>query len=151
MRKNVFPILAIAFLIASCKGSADKKVPEIAADYCKCFEKLEKEMSDESKKLFTAAGNAADPTKTLEEELLKLDEETQGKVGIELMSLGELEDESSEMGSCIKGVEKKYGKQYTLDEKKFANNIIKELEAKPGCSFTASLMKVGLKVEESKK
>lgn len=149
MRNILIAIVAITFL-ASC-SSADKKVPQIAADFCDCFKKLEAEMSTESRKLFATAAESADPETVLGTELLKLDEETQQKVGEELSALGELENENSEVGSCMKRVEKKYDSQYTLDEKKFAAKIIKELETRPGCSFTASLMKLGLKVEENEK
>lgn len=148
--RRILPVVFIAIIVASC-SSADNKVPQIAADFCDCFKKLETEMSVDSKKLFATAAEAADPEKALGEELVKLEEEVQEKVGTELMALGELEDESSELGSCMKKVEKKYGNQFTLDEKKFAGKIIKELESRPGCSFTASLMKLGLKVEENEK
>jgi hypothetical protein len=149
--KNTFSLLLLVTVVLfSCK-TADNKVPQIAADFCNCFSKLEKDMSAESKKVFTTAAESVDPEKVLEEEITKLDEETQTKVATEFMALGELEDDNSEVGRCIKNVEKKYDNAYTLNQSKFLDKVIKELEQKPGCSFTASLMKLGKKVEEKEK
>lgn len=149
--KNVSLVLAVvALFFVSCK-SADKKVPQIAADFCNCFVKLEKEMSPEAKNLFTQAAESPDPEKAIEEGIMVMDEETQLKVGQEFMAVGEIDNENSEIGRCMKDVEKKYDSEYTLNQSKFVNKIIKELEQKPGCSFTASLLKMGLKVEAQEK
>jgi hypothetical protein len=93
----------------------------------------------------TKASNAADPQAVLKAELAGLDPEEQKAIGKEMMSLGEVEDENSELGHCIKSVEKKYGKVYTLNQVKFAEKIVKELETKSGCTVTAAIMRLGLK------
>lgn len=149
--KNVSLVLAVvALFLVSCK-SADKKVPQIAADFCNCFTQMEKDMSPESKSLFTKAAESPDPEKAIEEGITALDEETQLKVGQEFMAFGDLENENSEVGRCMKNVEKKYDNEYTLNQSKFVSKVIKELEKKPGCDFTASLLKMGLKVQDKEK
>lgn len=140
----------MSLIVASC-STADKKVPQIAEDFCNCFSKMEKEMSAESKRIFKTAANASDPEQVLQDELLKLEGETQTQVNEEFMAFGELEDENSEVGRCMKSVEKKYDNSYTFNESKFMDKVIKELENKLGCDFTASLLKVGKKVEEKEK
>ncbi|MEI9908938.1 MAG: hypothetical protein WDO71_04275 [Bacteroidota bacterium] len=150
MRKPFsFFIIAIALSLVACK-SADNKVPEIAADVCNCFSDIEKNFSKETKALLAKAANDSNPQKVLKEEIVKLDQEDQMAIGQELMSLGELGDEKSDMGRCMKGVEKKYGNNFTRDKKILGNKIVQELESKNGCGFTASIMKLGLKMENKK-
>jgi hypothetical protein len=149
MRKiaRLLPVALIGLL--SC-NSADNKVPQIAADFCNCFASVEKDLSAGTIDVLTKASNADNPEQALQDEIKKLDEETQMKIGTEMMALGEVEDPKSELGRCIKDVEKKYGKAYTLNQKKFGEKIIKELEAKSGCKLTAAIMKLGLKMEDKK-
>ena len=149
MRKLSAPVVILIMLLslASCK-SADKNAGNIASDYCNCFSELEKNMSSDTKKILSRAGDAADPTKSLQADVIALGEEKGKQVAEEMESLGELEDDNSVIGRCIKGVEKKHNNAYSFNEEKTARKIIIELENKPGCSFTASLMKVGLKVKD---
>jgi hypothetical protein len=150
MRKVVRSLLVVITTIALSCNSADNKVPQIASDFCNCFASIEKKLSAPTIDVLTKASNAGDPETALQDEIKKLDEEEQMKIGAEMMSLGEVEDPNSELGRCIKDVEKKYGKAYTLNQKKFGEKIIKELESKGGCTLTAAIMKLGLKIEGKK-
>ena len=141
-----FVAIVIAVSLAACK-SADNKVPEIASDMCNCFSATEKNISKSTKDLFVKAANDDDPQKVLQQELIKLDPEDQVVINQELMSLSELQDEKSEIGNCMKNVEKKYGNAYTRDKNKLGDKIVSELESKKGCDFTASIMKMGLKID----
>ena len=148
MRKLFFTVAIPAMFLSlvSCK-SADKKADQIAADMCNCFKGMEAKLSNDTKKIVGNAANATDPEKSLKDDVIALGEEKGQKIGEEMQSLGDMENESSETGRCIKEVEKKYKNAYTLNEEKTAQKIIKELEGKPGCSFTASLLKLGLKMK----
>lgn len=148
MKKFLFAITvpALMLLLVSCK-SADKNTDEIAADMCNCFKGLEANLSNDTKKMVDNAANAADPEKSLKDDVMALGEEKAQQIGQEMESLGDMENENSETGRCIKDVEKKYKNAYTLNEEKTAQKIVKELEGKPGCSFTASLLKLGLKMK----
>ncbi len=148
MKKILLALTATTLLLTgiSCK-SADKKADEIAADFCNCLSGLEKKLSAATKKIVADAAVAADPMKSIQDNMIALGEEEGKKIGEEMESVGEMEDENSETGRCIKNVEKKYKDAYTMNEEKTVQKIIKELEAKPGCSFTASLMKLGLKMK----
>ena len=148
MRKLFFTVAlpAILLLLVSCK-SADSKIDKISADFCNCFKGMEAKLSDDSKKLISDASNAADPGKSMKDAMVPLSEEKKMQVAQEMAGFAELEDESSETGRCIKDIEKKYDNAYTLNEKKFLLKLTKELEGKPGCGITASLLKIGLKVK----
>lgn len=148
MRKLFFTVAipAILLLLVSCK-SADKNADAIAADMCNCFKSLETNLSNDAKNVVKNAANAADPVKSLKDDVMALGEEKGQQVGVEMQSLGDMENESSETGRCIKDVEKKYKNAYTMNEEKTLQKIIKELEGNPGCSFTASLLKLGLKMK----
>ena len=146
MKKFLIAITVPALILLSCK-SADNKADAIAADMCDCYKGLEAKLSKDTKKIFTDAANAADPAKSIQEAVMELGEENGQRIGQEMESLGEMEDENSETGSCMKGLEKKYDKTYSFNEEKTLQKIIKELEGKPGCNFTASLLKLGLKMK----
>ena len=114
---------------------------------CNCFKGMEANLSNETKKMVDNAANATDPEKSLKDDVISLGEEKAEQIGKEMEILGDMENESSETGRCIKDVEKKYKNVYTLDEEKTAQKIVKELESKAGCNFTASLLKLGLKMK----
>lgn len=131
----------------SCK-TADQQVPEIASDFCNCISPMEKEMSKKTLNIFSTAAAASDPEASLKSQIQALPDEDQMSVSAEIMVLSRLDDEKSDVGRCIKSVEKKYDKAYTFNEKKFIKKVIKELEAKSGCSFTAAIMTLGMKIQE---
>jgi hypothetical protein len=128
--------------------TSDNKIKQIATDMCDCFVKMDKNLSEKTKSIIATASNADNPETSLQSAMLALNEEEQTSIGTEMMALGELENPSSEVGGCIKAVEKKYDDTYTLNEKKDAEKIVKELESRSGCGFTASLLKLGLKMDK---
>lgn len=135
-------------VLAGCQ-SADNKVPQIAADFCACFTDMEKSMSAQTKDIMHKAAIATDPEASIEVEVEKLTDEEKMKVGTEMISLGEMQDKNSTVGRCMDNVAKKYDKARTFNEKKFLEKLIKELESKSGCGFTADLMQIGLKAKDS--
>lgn len=151
MRKAsfLFPLVLVVFAL-SCK-TADDRVPEIAADFCNCFNKLESDLSKQTVDLITTASYKSDPQAAMESELGKLADDDKMKVATEMMAIGKVQDETSDVGRCIKSVEKKYDNAYTFNEKKFGEKVIKELESKGSCNFTAAIMRLGLKMQEKEK
>jgi len=143
-------IVAVVISIASC-STADQKVPQMAADFCNCFSKMERDLSEVTKSIVAKASLAENPELSIQNAVLALNEEEQVAIAGEMESFSQMDDENSEVGSCIKNVEKKYDKAYTFNQDKFAQKVIKELESKQGCDFTASLLKLGLKMEKKSK
>jgi polyhydroxyalkanoate synthesis regulator phasin len=148
MRKLSLALFIAALSLASCK-SADNNAGAIASDFCECFRDIEKDMSSDTKRIVAKATEANNPTKSLQDDIVAMGEEKGQQIAQEMARMGELEDENSKVGRCIKDVEKKYKNAYSLNEEKTVRKILAELENKSGCSFTASLMKIGLKVKEN--
>jgi hypothetical protein len=149
MRKNLvgFTFMAASIFLFSCK-SADNKAPQIAADFCNCFSDIEQNFGADTKRIISTAAGATDPTKSLQDQILALEDEKKAQVGKEMESLSDMEDENSKIGKCMKEVETKYKNVVTFNEEKTFNKIIAELEKKKGCDFTAALMKIGMKMKD---
>ena len=151
MRKIVSILLGFAILpFAGCE-TADQKIPEIAAGYCNCFTDMEKNMSSQTKEILEKGANSADPEATMKDEVGKLTPEDQMKVGTEMMTMGEMKDKTSKVGRCVTAVDEKYGNAKTYDKEKFMQKLVKELESKPGCNFTAIIMKMAQRLTEKRK
>jgi outer membrane murein-binding lipoprotein Lpp len=151
MRKNVFALLSLTLLMLAGCNSADQKIPEMASDFCNCFSGMQKNLSSKTKQIMQTAANSADPTRTIKDEVGKLDDEEKKTVGEEFASFGEIDNPDSKIGRCMADVEKKYGSAKTMNETKFLQKLIAELESKQGCDFTAALLKLGLKAKEKEK
>ena len=137
----------IALVGLGCQ-SADKQVPEIAGDFCACFTEMEKGMSAKTKDIMHKAALSGNPETSMKEEIEKLSDEDKTAVGTEMMTLGSMQDKSSEVGTCMDNVAKKYDKAKTFNEKKFMQKLVTELESKQGCRFVADLMQIGLKSQD---
>src|SRR5688572_950302 len=146
--RNLFLLAGLFALIATGCQSADKQVPEIASDFCACFTDMEKNMSTQTKDIMHKAAVSNDPENSMKGDVEALTDEEKMKVGTEMMSLGSMQDKDSEVGRCMEDVAKKYDKAKTFNEKKFMEKLIKELEGKSACRFTADLMRIGLKTQE---
>ena len=146
MRKNMLSLLVVCVLLSSC-NSADDKVPQFASDICGCFGNIEAKLSSETKTIFS---NAAEKNTRLKDEIDKLSKEDQLKVLSEMTFFDEIGEENSEIGGCIKNVEKKYGYDHTRDKKRLGEKVLQELESRKGCDFTASIWKLGLKLPDEK-
>lgn len=133
--------------VTACK-TADSQAPEIATDFCNCFKDIEKNLSADVKRMVADAATSEDPEKSMQDAMLNLNEEKALEISEEMVALGELEDDNSTVGKCIKDVEAKYKNVYSFNQEKTANKIIKELDGKPGCDFTASLMKLGIRMKD---
>jgi hypothetical protein len=149
MRSNLvgLTVITASLFLFSCK-SADNRAPEIATDFCNCFTEIEQNFSAETKRIVSTAATASDPTKSLQDQIVALEDEKKGQVGKEMESLGDMENENSKIGKCMKDVEKKYKNVVTFNEEKTFNKIIAELEKKKGCDFTAALMKIGMRMKD---
>ena len=148
-RYSTFLLTVYIIMLFSC-NSADNKIPQIATDFCNCFNKIEKGISKSTVDIFINASNADNPQAALKEEMGKLSPENFARVNAEMTALSHADDEHSELGGCIKEVEKRYGKTYTTNQEKFGEKIIKELESRNGCTLTTAIMKLGLKMDKQK-
>ncbi len=154
MKRSFFAIffIAIALFMTSCKP-ADKKIDEkadtIAADYCDCLKNMEAKLSEDTKRIINNAAKSDDPSKSIENDVMKMGVEKGAAIGEEMEAVGDMEDPNSETGRCINKLDEKYKDMYTMNEDKTIKKIIVELDGKQGCDFTASLLKLGLKMKDT--
>ena len=153
MKKLLFTtaIPAIFLLFSSCK-SADKsenEIEKVASDYCDCFKGMEANLSAETKTIIKKAVNSDNPTMSAINDLNKLDKETDKKVEEEMKSFSIVDDPNSEIGRCIKKVERKYKNEYNTADEETARKVISELEKKSGCDITLYLLKGFLKIRST--
>jgi len=132
--------------LAGCQ-SADNKIPQIAADFCDCFTDIEKNMSSQTKSIMHKAALSSDPQSSIAAEVAKMTDEEKVAIQTEMGALSDMQDKNSTVGRCMEDVTQKYDKARTINEKKFMQKLIKELDSKPGCRFTADLMQMGLKAQ----
>ena len=143
MKKVYYSFCALlVFILGAC--SADMKVPEIASDMCACYKPLQDSLSEEAKSLIISSAGSTDISKAMQDGIGKLDTLKQLTVSLELMKLDQAADNNSSIGRCLKDLEKKYDKDYTLNENTFLDKVIKELDSKKECGLTAALMKIGM-------
>jgi hypothetical protein len=139
----------VVSLLAGCE-TADQKIPAMATDYCNCFSDLEKSLNSKTKAIMQKAANAADPDLAMKEEVDKLSDEDKKSVSNDVTTIGEMQDETAEAGSCMARLHKKYDKDGTFNANKFYKKLIKELESKTGCSFAATLVRIEMRINEIK-
>lgn len=149
MRKVLFILPLVVLLLVGCT-TADEKIPEIATDYCNCFSDVEKSLSSKTKEIMKIAVEAPDPEKVVEKEMEKLSEEERTKIGAEMSAIYSMGNKDSKVGKCVADVDKKYEKARTYNKEKFQDKLLKELESRPGCSFTAMMMKAVLSIKDEK-
>ena len=122
------------------------KEAEIASQICNCFKSASDSMSSTTKDYIRVVSKSADPDKAFNEELSKIkDPEQMMKIASEFSSFG---DESSPTNQCL--IKLKANNKAEIDDRKFMDRVVKELEGKPECDLSASIMRVRQKTKNSK-
>lgn len=141
MRRILFAVLpAILFIFSSCgSGSADRKVPELATEMCKCFESMNKGLSPAATALYKEVASATKPSATLKNGLENMDPAEAAAVSTSLMSL---DDENSEIAKCMEAFDRKYEKETTRDRKSLFNNLLEEMRKNSTCPIGAAMINI---------
>jgi len=139
--------IAILLFIASCKSADRNDDEQMAIEYCKCFDKLVERLSEDTRKMVINAGNAENPRQFLREYKNSLSEEQDRLVNQEMQSLRVTENSNADILRCLNRVQEKYSDGYIMNEDRTLWKIVKVLEKKPACIFTASMLKMGLKAK----
>lgn len=140
--KPFFPLLFIAFLLVSCSGSADKKVPELADEMCGCFDKFEESLSVEAKTLMKNVSTAADPQATMMSGISKLKKEDAMVLAGKLQSMAV---KGSDISSCMEDFDRKHSKETTKDKKALMEKLLEAMRAKGNCPVGGAIVSLGLK------
>jgi hypothetical protein len=154
MKKILLLTIAGTVTLFACKssGSGDKKsvagvdskTTELANGICDCMGMLEKELSADAKKLFMEGAASSDPKKAMQEAVMNLPTDKQMSIGMEMMKLAGMKDESKGVGECMKKLKEKYDDVKKLDnDKARMQQMVTVLEAQK-CDFAAAFMKIAL-------
>lgn len=144
MKKIVFPLAGIVLLLTSC----DDNTKNVAEGMCDCYGKSDVKFSAASKKVLGKLVNSADPMKTYQAEIEKLDEEDQVKVGEE-MQQASLLSEDADVKACVNKIDEKY-KVRGKDEKTALKKVVEHMKTKGGnCEAWAGLINLGLQAQDA--
>lgn len=145
MHRVLFAVLpAMLFIFSSCaSGSADGKVPELASEMCKCFETMNKEISPAAAALYKEVAAAPKPGATLRNGLENMEPSEAAAIAT---AMGQLEDESTEIGKCVKAFDRKYEKETTRDRESLFRKLLEEMRKNASCPIGAAL--INLSVEQ---
>jgi hypothetical protein len=141
MKTTHYLCLLVLLPFCSC-GSADSKIPVIAADMCNCFEDMKKGMSPEAIAVFEKVKGSMDPQKTLREEMIKLKPEDARHVAEQMTAIGRPQ---SGIGACMDAIDKKYGNETTTDKNALLKKVMEEMAAKQNCTVGAAIINLGAK------
>jgi hypothetical protein len=144
--KKIFLTLTIAsgLMLGACNMADDADYDAMATDMCDCVNKSSGGISAGTK---DAIVTAVKENRNIETAMSEMMEKNPEQTMADANAMMEL---STNMESCISGLEKKYDKVYSAEsEDQVMNRILETLKDKNGCDFAYALMKLGK--EEMKK
>ena len=140
--KSVYVSLFTLVLLASCSGSADKKVPELANEMCGCFDAVEKKLSPDALTLMKTVSTAEDPQSAMMSGIGKLKQEEAVSLAEQLKSIG---TKGSAVADCMQNFDKNHIKETTKDKKALMEKLLKEMRANGNCPVGAAIVSLGIK------
>jgi hypothetical protein len=140
--KSVYVSLFALFLLTSCSGSADKKVPELANEMCGCFDAVEKTLSSDALALMKTVSLADDPQSAMMTGIGKLKQEEAVSLAEQLKSIG---TKGSAVADCMQHFDKNHSKETTKDKKALMEKLLKEMRANGNCPVGAAIVSLGIK------
>jgi hypothetical protein len=146
MRKNNLTAtkrIILGFIIATSLSacSDNSKENAVATDVCNCMNKLDKTLSETTKKIIIKASKTNEPVVTATNEINQLsDPQEQAKVTSEFEGFGN----NPEMDQCMGDIEKKYPEAKNPDEKT-KQKILEKMDK--NCELGAALMRMTMKTK----
>jgi Sec-independent protein translocase protein TatA len=135
--KYLLKISVVVMLLLSCKGSADKKAPELANDMCGCFDGFQSNLSEDAKKLMKEVSTAAKPQEVLMAGMTKLKPKVAKVFAEQLKTLG---DKNSTVFKCMQEFDKKHAKETTTDKDALTEKLLMEMQRKGNCYVGAAIV-----------
>lgn len=149
MKRILFTVLpAMLFIFSSCGGSADKKVPELASDMCKCFESMQKELSPVAQEFYKEVAKSTKPAATFQNGLENMDSAEAGAIRAALMNI---DDKDSKVNQCMEAYERKYAKETTRDEDGLVRKVLEEMRKNNSCPLGAAIVNLGIEGQKKGK
>ncbi len=141
---KVLPLLfSVIIVITACKGTADKKVPELAEEMCSCFDSIKQNTTPEEMTVFKEVSVAAYPQEVLQNAVKKMDAAKAAAFAEKLKSVG---DKTSPVYVCLQQFDKKHEKETVQDKKAFTEKLFAQLQAN-NCVIGAAIVNLGLKAQ----
>lgn len=135
-------LLLVMASFQSCKqGSADKKVPEIAAEMCGCFDEFKKTLTPEDLEVMKAVSLASKPDEVLKGEFSKMDPAKAVSFSGKMQSVG---DKKSAVYKCLEEFDKKHARETTADKKALTEKLLARLQAM-NCTIGAAMVNLSLR------
>jgi hypothetical protein len=128
------------------ESSSGSDLKKAAAGYCDCFNESYGNIDPKLKRIIIKAGKSDDPRTTLQNEMMKIDDEEEKQKMAQQMQ--QFSDESA-INACTKKISKKY--DLNEEDPKVQKKILAELEDNGDCELVAALMQIGLKEGDGNK
>jgi hypothetical protein len=149
MSRILFSVLpALLFVFSSCGGSADKKVPELASEMCKCFESMQKELSPVAQAFYKDVAKAAKPSAAFQNGLDNMDSVEAEAIRAGLLNIDE---KDSKVNQCMEAYERKYEKETTRDEDGLVRKVLEEMRKNNACPLGAAIVNLGIEGQKQGK
>ncbi len=139
--KLIISIGIVLFLSACSTGSADKKVPELAAEMCDCFTNFQKDLSPDAMALLKKVATSASPQTELTTGIGKLKTEDALVFSQKFSAIG---TKGSEVFNCLQTFDKKHEKETTKDKKGLTEKMLKEMQTNTNCPVGATVINLSL-------
>jgi hypothetical protein len=138
-----FQLIAIVsfFVLTSCSGSADKKIPELANEMCDCFTKFQQDLSPEGRDLMKAVSVSASPQTELTTGMAKIKAEDAATFGQKLQSIA---TKGSDVYTCMEEFDKRHSKETTKDKAALTKKLLKEMQSKGSCPVGAAIVNLSV-------
>lgn len=138
--KVVFSAVAALIVFASCSGSADKKVPELANEMCGCFDNMQKSYSEDVIKLLKEVSVAAEPQQALMNGMSKLKPEDAKKL---TETLAEMSDKNTAVFKCLEAFDKKHAAETTTNRMQLTEKLLTQMQQQVNCPAGAAIVNLG--------
>ncbi|MEI6948291.1 hypothetical protein V9K67_13930 [Paraflavisolibacter sp. H34] len=122
-------------------GQSDR----ISDELCHCVSSLQDSMSDGTMDLLSKASYSDSPQQEITLELNRLGRKEQAKVIDELTRYGLLQSRNSPARGCINKVQQQNLFLFALDQKRYIEGLVDQLERK-NCRLAAALLRSNLKM-----
>ena len=138
--KYGFSFLFISALFLGCNYANEEDFENLAVDMCDCFSDVTSELSPRGTEIFLDAANEGSDYRESFKEYMSEDPDAAYNDQIVLLKMAD-----KKTTKCIKNLEKRYKKLYSLKtEKEIQKELIQQLDGKKGCELTQAIAKMSL-------
>lgn len=139
--KSFLVFSIITLFLASCSGSADKKVPQLANEMCDCFQSFDKDLSPAGKELFQKMIHAENPQSVLQKGIAALPADESKQLVAKIQSLT---NKDSEVFKCITAFDERNKHETIKDRKDFTQKIFQQMKVSGACTTGTAMMALSL-------